>query len=170
MVSWIQSLYMGFGSGLTAGTTGVQLQNRGANFSLEPGHPNEAAPGKRPYQTIIPGFITKDGRPFSSFGVMGGFMQPQGHLQVGLNLVDFGMDPQTALDAPRFNWLGDMQVMLEATVAAELHEELTNRGHQLTPRDQPMYFGGGQVIVRDPDSGVLIGGSEPRNDGSAVGF
>jgi gamma-glutamyltranspeptidase/glutathione hydrolase len=170
MVSWIQSLYMGFGSGLTAGTTGVQLQNRGANFSLEPGHPNEAAPGKRPYQTIIPGFITKDGRPFSSFGVMGGFMQPQGHLQVGLNLVDFGMDPQTALDAPRFNWLGDMQVMLEATVAAELHQELTNRGHQLTPRDQPMYFGGGQVIVRDPDSGVLIGGSEPRNDGSAVGF
>jgi gamma-glutamyltranspeptidase/glutathione hydrolase len=170
MVSWIQSLYMGFGSGLTAGTTGVQLQNRGANFSLEPGHPNEAAPGKRPYQTIIPGFITKDGRPFSSFGVMGGFMQPQGHLQVGLNLVDFGMDPQTALDAPRFNWLGDMQAMLEATVAAEVHEELTNRGHQLTPRDQPMYFGGGQVIVRDPDSGVLIGGSEPRNDGSAVGF
>jgi gamma-glutamyltranspeptidase/glutathione hydrolase len=170
MVSWIQSLYMGFGSGLTAGTTGIQLQNRGANFSLEPDHPNEVAPGKRPYNTIIPGFITKDGRPFSSFGVMGGFMQPQGHLQVGLNMIDFGMDPQTALDASRFNWLHDMQVMLEATAAAGVHEELTNRGHQLTPKDQPMYFGAGQVIVRDPDSGVLIGGSEPRVDGSAVGY
>jgi gamma-glutamyltranspeptidase/glutathione hydrolase len=170
MVSWIQSLYMGFGSGLTAGTTGIQLQNRGANFSLEPGHPNEAAPGKRPYNTIIPGFITQDGRPFSSFGVMGGFMQPQGHLQVGLNLVDFGMDPQAALDAPRFNWLHDMSVMLEATTPTEVHEELVRRGHDLTPRTEPMYFGGGQVIVRDPVSGVLIGGSEPRNDGSAVGF
>ena len=170
MVSWIQSLYMGFGSGLTAGTTGVQLQNRGANFSLEPGHPNEVAPGKRPYNTIIPGFITKDGQPFSSFGVMGGFMQPQGHLQVGMNLVDFGMDPQTALDAPRFNWQHDKQVMLEATVADPIREDLIHRGHQLTPKDQRMYFGAGQAIVRDPDSGVLIGGSEPRVDGSAVGY
>ncbi|MCA9981668.1 MAG: gamma-glutamyltransferase, partial [Anaerolineales bacterium] len=101
MVSWIQSLYMGFGSGLTAGTTGVQLQNRGANFSLALGHPNEAAGSKRPFHTIIPGFITKDARPWSSFGVMGGFMQPQGHLQVGLNLVEFDMSAQAALDAPR---------------------------------------------------------------------
>jgi gamma-glutamyltranspeptidase/glutathione hydrolase len=170
MVSWIQSLYMGFGSGLTAGTTGVQLQNRGTNFSLEPGHFNEAAPGKRPYNTIIPGFITKGNQAFSSFGVMGGFMQPQGHLQVGLNLVDFGMDPQAALDAPRFNWQKDKQVMLEAAASLSVHEALLARGHDLAPRDQPMYVGNGQVIVRDPDTGVLIGGSEPRHDGSAVGF
>ena len=170
MVSWIQSLYQNFGSGLTAGTTGIQLQNRAANFTLEEGHPNQVAPGKRPYHTIIPGFITKDGQPFSSFGVMGGFMQPQGHLQVGINMIDFGMDPQTALDAPRFNWQQEMSVMLEATTDLEVHNALLQRGHELTPRDQPMSFGGGQVIVRDPDSGVLIGGSEPRNDGTAVGY
>jgi gamma-glutamyltranspeptidase/glutathione hydrolase len=169
MVSWIQSLYMGFGSGLTAGTTGVQLQNRGANFSLVPGHPNEAAPGKRPYNTIIPGFITKDGQAYSSFGIMGGFMQPQAHLQVGINMIDFGMDPQTALDAPRFNWQRDMTFMLEHTVPDAVRAELQLRGHQFTPKEHG-YFGAGQVIVRDPDSGVLIGGSEPRVDGSAVGF
>ena len=169
MVSWIQSLYMGFGSGLTAGTTGVQLQNRGANFSLEPGHPNEAGPGKRPYHTIIPGFITRNGRAWSSFGVMGGFMQPQGHLQVGLNLVEFGMDPQTALDAPRFQWLRDKEVALETAVSDDIRAMLAARGHQLTPKDQPVPYGGGQVIVRNAD-GVLVGGSEPRNDGAAVGW
>jgi len=161
---------MGFGSGLTAGTTGIQLQNRGANFSLVPGHPNEAAPGKRPYHTIIPGFITKNGQAWSSFGVMGGFMQPQGHLQVGLNLVEFGMDPQTALEAPRFNWLRDQTVALETAVSIEIRNELMNRGHDLYPVDKPMQYGGGQAIVRDVDSGVLIGGSEPRNDGAAVGW
>ncbi|MFZ1395276.1 MAG: gamma-glutamyltransferase [Candidatus Promineifilaceae bacterium] len=170
MVSWIQSLYMGFGSGITAGSTGVQLQNRGANFSLEPGHPNEAAPGKRPYHTIIPGFITKNGQAWSSFGVMGGFMQPQGHLQVGINLIDFGMDPQTALDAPRFNWLKDKQVALETAVPDDIRHALARRGHTLWPKGQPLHYGGGQVIVRDPASGVLIGGSEPRNDGTAVGW
>lgn len=170
MVSWIQSLYMGFGSGLTAGATGVQLQNRGANFSLEPGHPNEVGPGKRPFHTIIPGFISKDGQPWCSFGVMGGFMQPQGHLQVGLNLAAFGMDPQTALDAPRFNWLEGMTVGVETAVSPDVRAELTRRGHQLYPSDKPLHYGGGQVIVRDPESGVLIGGSEPRNDGTAVGW
>ncbi len=170
MVSWIQSLYMGFGSGITAGSTGVQLQNRGANFSLEPGHPNEAAPGKRPYHTIIPGFITKNGQAWSSFGVMGGFMQPQGHLQVGINMIDFGMDPQTALDAPRFNWLEDRQVALETAVPDEIRQDLQQRGHELWEKDKPLHYGGGQVIVRDPESGVLIGGSEPRNDGTAVGW
>jgi gamma-glutamyltranspeptidase/glutathione hydrolase len=170
MVSWIQSLYMGFGSGLTAGTTGIQLQNRGANFTLEAGHANQAAPGKRPYHTIIPGFITKNGQPWSSFGVMGGFMQPQGHLQVGLNLVDFGMDPQTALDAPRFNWLQGMEFGLETAVPQSIRTDLEKRGHQFYPPDQPLHFGGGQIIVRDPETGVLIGGSEPRNDGAAVGW
>lgn len=170
MVSWIQSLYMGFGSGLNAGRTGVQLQNRGANFSLVPGHANEVAPGKRPYHTIIPGFITHDCQPWSSFGVMGGFMQPQGHLQVGLNLVRQGMDPQTALDAPRFNWLEGRRVALEAAVSDDVRAELQRRGHDLVPAGVAASYGGGQVIVRDPDSGVLIGGSEPRNDGAAAGW
>lgn len=169
MVSWIQSLYMGFGSGLTAGTTGIQLQNRGANFTLEEGHPNQVAPGKRPFHTIIPGFITKNGQPWSSFGVMGGFMQPQGHLQVGLNLVEFAMDPQSALDAPRFNWLQGMKFGLETAVSPQVRADLGKRGHQFHPLEQP-HFGGGQVIVRDPETGVLIGGSEPRNDGAAVGW
>lgn len=172
MVSWIQSLYMGFGSGLTAGNTGVQLQNRGANFSLEPGHPNEAAPGKRPYNTIIPGFISRNGRAWASFGVMGGFMQPQGHLQVGSNLIDYGMDPQAALDAPRFNWLAGKQFALETAFAGETLAELRRRGHELLPGEVAarQHYGGGQLIVRDSDSGVLVGGSEPRNDGMAVGW
>ena len=170
MVSWIQSLYMGFGSGVTAGDTGVQLQNRGANFSLTPGHPNEVAPGRRPFHTIIPGFITRDGRPWASYGVMGGFMQPQGHLQVGVNLVDFGMNPQAALDAPRFNWLEGREVALEPGFGAAVREELARRGHALLPAGAAVHYGGGQVILRDPDSGVLIGGSEPRNDGAVVGW
>lgn len=170
MVSWIQSLYMGFGSGLTAGTTGVQLQNRGANFTLEAGHVNEAGPGKRPFHTIIPGFISKNGQPWCSFGVMGGFMQPQGHLQVGLNLAAFGMDPQTALDAPRFNWLKGKEVALETAVAPQVYAELARRGHELHPNPASLHFGGGQAIVRLPESGVLVGGSEPRNDGTAVGW
>lgn len=167
MVSWIQSLYMGFGSGLTAGTTGVQLQNRGANFTMEPGHPNEVAPGKRPYHTIIPGFITRDGAAWASFGVMGGFMQPQGHLQVGVNLVDYGMTPQDALDAPRFNWMREKNVALEPTFDAEVGSDLAGRGHELGATSN---YGGGQIIARDPESGVLIAGSEPRNDGAAVGW
>jgi gamma-glutamyltranspeptidase/glutathione hydrolase len=172
MVSWIQSLYMGFGSGLTAGTTGIQLQNRGANFSLQAGHPNEVAPGKRPYHTIIPGFITHDDRAWSSYGVMGGFMQPQGHLLVGVNLLDFDMDPQAALDAPRFCWLEDKTVALEASVPDDIRASLTGRGHDLIPEERAgfYHYGGGQVIVRDPATGVLIGGSEPRNDGAAVGW
>lgn len=170
MVSWIQSMYMGFGSGLTAGTTGVHLQNRGANFSLEAGHPNEAAGGKRPYHTIIPGFITKNGQAWSSFGVMGGFMQPQGHLQVGLNMVQFGMPPQAALDAPRFNWIADKTVALETAVNPAITANLAQRGHLLHPNPSKLSYGGGQAIVRDPETGTLYGGSEPRNDGMAVGW
>jgi gamma-glutamyltranspeptidase/glutathione hydrolase len=124
------------------------------------------APGKRPYNTIIPGFITHNDRAWASFGVMGGFMQPQGHLQVGVNLIDYQMDPQTALDAPRFNWLGDRLVSLEAGFPRATTEELAGRGHELAP---PTHYGGGQVIVRS-NSGALIAGSEPRNDGMAVGW
>ncbi len=170
MVSWIQSLYMGFGSGLTAGTTGVQLQNRGANFSLEPGHPNELAPGKRPYHTIIPGFITRDGQAWSSFGVMGGFMQPQGHLQVGVNLIDYEMDPQTALDAPRFQWLEGLAFGLEPEIDEAVLESLRGRGHVVHTHFPSLFYGGGQVIVRQAETGVYVAGSEPRNDGAAVGF
>lgn len=170
MVSWIQSLYDGFGSGLTAGSTGIQLQNRGANFSLQEGHPNEVGPGKRPFHTIIPGFITREGQAWCSFGVMGGFMQPQGHLQVGINLVDFGMDPQAALDAPRFRWLRGVEVALERQVPGEVRADLAQRGHQLADVNSSVQFGGGQIIMRDSASGVLIGGSEPRKDGAAVGW
>jgi len=101
---------------------------------------------------------------------MGGFMQPQGHLQVGVNMIDFGMDPQTALDAPRFQWLKDKQVALETAVADDIRHSLQQRGHELLPKGSPLHYGGGQVIVRDAESGVLIGGSEPRNDGTAVGW
>ena len=171
MVSWIQSLYMGFGSGVTAGTTGVQLQNRGANFSLEVGHMNEAAPGKRPYHTIIPGFITKDGDAYSSFGVMGGFMQPQGHLQVGLNMFEYGMNPQTALDAPRFCWQKDSEVSLENTMPEAIRDELIGRGHvRHANSDSPFNYGGAQTIVRNQENGVLMGATEPRKDGVVAAF
>jgi gamma-glutamyltranspeptidase/glutathione hydrolase len=169
MVSWIQSLYMGFGSGITAGTTGVQLQNRGANFTLEAGHANVAAPGKRPYHTIIPGFLTKNGQAWSSFGVMGGFMQPQGHLQVGLNMMEFGMLPQDALDAPRFNWQKDNIVALETAVASGVQGALARRGHVLADSSGRWSYGGGQVIVRRPN-GILLGGTEPRKDGVVAAY
>jgi gamma-glutamyltranspeptidase/glutathione hydrolase len=172
MVSWIQSLSSLFGSGLTAGTTGVTLQNRGANFSLERGHPNEAAGGKRPFHTIIPAFISRDEQPWASFGVVGGFMQPQGHLQVVSNLVDFEMTPQAALDAPRFRWQQDKLFGLEAALGEGMAAELRRRGHEIMPwaQAETLYFGGGQVIVREGETAVYIGGSEKRGDGTAVGF
>ena len=171
MVSWIQSLYMGFGSGVTAGNTGVQLQNRGANFSLEKGHLNEAAPGKRPYHTIIPGFITHNGQAWSSYGVMGGFMQPQGHVQVGLDMFEFGMDPQAAMDAPRFCWQRDNIVALEHSIPDGILNELQKRGHEQHDKGGSKFgYGGGQVIVRDPETGVLFGGTEPRKDGIVAAY
>ena len=102
--------------------------------------------------------------------MMGGFMQPQGHLQVGLNLVAFGMDPQTALDAPRFNWLQGLTFGLETAVPSPIRADLSQRGHQLLAPETPLHYGGGQIILRDPESGILIGGSEPRSDGTAVGW
>jgi gamma-glutamyltranspeptidase/glutathione hydrolase len=172
--SLINSLYAEFGSGLVVPGTGMALQNRGANFTLEQGHLNVLEGGKRPYQTIIPALATRDGELWLSFGVMGGHQQPQGHLQVISNMVDFEMEPQRALDALRFrvDVAGDGAVELETGVPAELVAELERRGHTIRVIDgyERSLFGGGQVISRDAKTGALVGGSEPRIDGAAVGW
>jgi gamma-glutamyltranspeptidase/glutathione hydrolase len=169
MVSFIQSNYMGFGSGIVVPGTGIALQNRGACFVLDPEHPNCLAPGKRPYHTIIPSFITRDGQAVGPFGVMGGYMQPQGHLQMVINQVDYGMDPQTSLDAPRWQWVEGRTVMLEAAVPTAIVEGLRARGHDVLVVTDNTGFGRGQIIRRLP-SGALMAGSEPRADGYAVGY
>jgi len=171
--SFINSLYMGFGSGLVVRDYGIVLQNRGALFSLNPNHPNRLEPGKRPYHTIIPGMATYNGELFASFGVMGGFMQPQGHLQVMTALIDARIDPQSALDRPRFCILGGEpggEVALEEGFDFEILAALAEYGHQIMPvaGSRRALFGGGQIIVRDPQTGVLWGGSDPRKDGAAV--
>jgi gamma-glutamyltranspeptidase/glutathione hydrolase len=153
--------------------TGICLQNRGACFVLEPGHPNVLAGGKRPYHTIIPAMALRDDRLWLSFGVMGGFMQPQGHLQVVINMVDYGLGPQAALDAPRFrvNERGRPGVAVETAVPLKTRKALAALGHDVRPETTfSPGFGGGQVIAVDPESGVLWGGSDPRKDGCAVGF
>ncbi|MCC6466133.1 MAG: gamma-glutamyltransferase, partial [Planctomycetes bacterium] len=174
--SLIQSLYMGVGTGLVVPGTGISLQNRGAGFSLQPGHPNELGPGKRPYHTIIPAITTRGGRLHACFGVMGGFMQPQGHFQVLVNLLDLGLNPQQALDAPRWQLPvpGDSTaaLWLEPGLGDDVLAELARRGHHLTLHEgfSRVHFGGGQIITRDPASGVLAGGSDPRKDGCAAGW
>jgi len=169
-VSFINSLYMGFGSGVVVPGTGICLQNRGALFSLNPNHANALAPHKRPYHTIIPAMATKEGKLLMSFGVMGGFMQPQGHVQVVANIVDFGMDPQQALDAPRWRYDEGYKVAIEAGLPAKTYASLRARGHDLEVTREGVGFGGGQIIMVHPQSGVLMGGSEPRKDGCAVGY
>ena len=169
-VSFINSNYQGIGSGLVGGDTGIALQDRGAGFSLDPEHPNCLAPGKRPYHTIIPAMIMRHERPLYSLGVMGGPMQPQGHLQVAVNLIDMGMDPQRALDAPRFRVLGGKRVTLEAGTPEAVVKGLKQRGHEITPPRTPGSYGGGQLIHIDPENGALAGGSDPRKDGCAVGY
>jgi len=170
--SFINSLYYGFGSGMVAGDTGICLQNRGACFVLNPAHRNCWAPGKRPYHTIIPSMITRDGALFASYGVMGGFMQPQGHLQVVSHLVDHGMSPQQALDAPRFRVLEDLEhVLFERGVPLRALSDLAHMGHRVAPPSEVGGgFGGGQIIVVDQENGAMFGGSDPRKDGCAVGF
>ena len=163
MVSYIQSNYMGFGSGIVVDGTGIALQNRGADFSLDPGHVNYLQPGKRTYHTIIPGFLMKDGQPVGPFGVMGGYMQPQGHVQTVMNFIDFHMDPQQALDAPRWQWMRDGRVAVETRFDSNLARGLIRRGHQVYTEIDTTRFGRGQLIVR-LDNGVLVGGTESRTD------
>jgi len=181
MVSLIQSNYRGMGSGMAPPGLGFILQDRGEMFVLQKDHPNGYAPGKRPFQTIIPGFITKDGKPFASFGVMGGAMQPQGHAQIVMNLVDFGMNLQEAGDAPRIQHEGSTEptgqatamrdggeVNLETGFPYETIRSLMRKGHRVVFADGP--YGGYQAILRDPETGVYYGASESRKDGQAAGY
>jgi gamma-glutamyltranspeptidase/glutathione hydrolase len=166
-VSLIYSIFSAFGSGLVVPNTGIMLQNRGTGFSLEPGHPNEIAPGKRALHTNMPGMAFKNGKPWLCFGVMGGDMQPQGQSQVLLNLIDFGMDVQEAGEAPRFRHLGS-SVALESGVDIDVLHGLIRRGH--SPVTRFGAYGGYQAILIDPETGVLTGGSDPRKDGCAIGY
>ena len=172
MVSLIQSNYTGFGSGIVVPGTGIALQNRGTGFSLEPGHANFIAPGKRPFHTIIPGFITKDGRPVATFGLMGGGMQPQGHMQVFSRIVDYGQNPQAAIDGPRWRvHETDGTVWTEQHMPDSTLTGLESRGHKLTRTGWPSFdFGSSQIIWRFPEGGPYLGASESRRDGAAVGF
>lgn len=169
MVSFIQSNYMEFGSGIVIPGTGISLQNRGANFSLDEDSDNCLMGGKRSYHTIIPGFLAKDGQAIGPFGVMGGFMQPQGHVQVIVNTIDYHMNPQECLDAPRFQWQGEKKIQLEQEVPAAVAEELARRGHEVEIVNDRIAMGRGQIIWRRPD-GTLVGGTEPRSDGSIAAW
>lgn len=167
MVSFIQSNYMGFGSGLVVPGTGISLHNRGNNFSLDPLHDNCLEPGKRTYHTIIPGFLTKDNQPLGPFGVMGAFMQPQGHVQVIMNTIDFALNPQAALDAPRWQWKQGKEVEIEDSVSENIARSLIQMGHEIKRSSDQDGFGRGQIIWRK-DDGVLTGGTEPRTDGQVA--
>jgi gamma-glutamyltranspeptidase/glutathione hydrolase len=165
-VSLIYSIFHGFGSGIASEKFGILMQNRGAGFTLEKGHPNELQGGKRPMHTIIPGMVCKDGKPVMPFGVMGGAYQPNGHARFASNLADFGMDPQTAIDAPRaFSDAGNLKV--ERGYTDTVRQELTDLGHNVTVPDTAI--GGGQaILIRD--DGVLEGASDARKDGCALGY
>ena len=171
--SLINSLYQGFGTGLVVPETGIALQNRGSLFSTKPEHPNFLEPNKRPYNTIIPCMITKNSNLVSSLGVMGGFQQPQGHLQVISNMIDFGMNPQEALDSGRFSVsIENDTVFAEDSLNPDVIAALKLKGHSISVIsgiDRGL-FGGGQIIVRDNEEGVLFGGSDPRKDGLSVSY
>lgn len=180
-VSLIQSVFHGFGSQHVPGKLGFSLQNRGALFALDPKHMNRLEPGKRPFHTIIPAFVTKDGKPWFSFGVMGGDMQPQGHVQVLVNMIDFGMDVQEAGDAARFRHFGSSEptgpramdggtVVVETGIGPDVMLELEAMGHQVRIDPPGGGFGGYQGIRIDVEKGVLMGGSDPRKDGQAIGY
>jgi gamma-glutamyltranspeptidase/glutathione hydrolase len=166
MVSFIQSNYMGFGSGIVVDGTGIALQNRGADFSLDKGDYNCLMPGKRTYHTIIPGFILKDNKAVGPFGVMGGYMQPQGHLQVVMNLIDFNLNPQMALDAPRWQWTEEKKFTVEPNFPTYLVNALEALGHEMTIATTTGGFGRGEIIISNGE--VLFGGTESRTDGSVA--
>lgn len=166
LVSLIQSLYAGFGSGIVAGDTGIVLHNRGSLFSTDPSHPNHLAPRKRPLHTLAPAMVYRNGRPWLAYGVMGGDMQPQGHLQVLLNLICFGMNIQEAGEAPRARY-DPSGVSLERGISASTVNALQRRGHPLIDE---LGFGGFQGVLIDHDTGTLMGGSDPRKDGLALGW
>ena len=173
MVSLIQSNYTGFGSGIVVPGTGIALQNRASGFVTTKGHPNEVGPKKRPFHTIIPAFITKDGKPVATFGLMGGAMQPQGHMQVFSRIVDYGQNPQAAIDAPALARARDRQDGVGRGAHAGRHDERASRprGHKLTRTKWPSFdFGSSQIIWRFPEGGPYLGASESRRDGAAVGF
>jgi gamma-glutamyltranspeptidase/glutathione hydrolase len=170
MVSYIQSNYGGFGSGVVVPETGISMQNRGFGFSLEPGHPNQVGPGKRPFQTIIPAFATRETKALMSFGVMGADMQPQGHAQMMIRLADYGQNPQAAADGPRWKVFKGRAIALEHAISTQVVAELARRGHQVRHTERwNMEFGSAQLIYR-LDSGGYLAASEPRRDGQAVGF
>ena len=168
-VSFINSLFESFGSGIVAGDTGIVLHDRGAGFSLDPNHPNRLEPGKRPFHTIIPAMVFKDGKLFMSFGVMGGHIQPQGHIQVLTNFIDLGMNLQQAIEAPRFRFVSGKQVLMEDAMTIDVISRLIERGHQRA-NERGLSMGGGQAIMIDPASGTLMGASDPRKDGMALGY
>lgn len=171
-ISFINSLFDSFGSGVVAGDTGIILQNRGSGFSLDPKHPNRLEPGKRPFHTIIPAMVFKGDQLFMSFGVMGGAIQPQGHLQVLVNLLDLGMGLQEAMDAPRYRFTSGNSVLLEQELGAGVISKLESMGHVrgTPPGVLRSSMGGGQAIMIDPVSKTLMGASDPRKDGLALGY
>lgn len=169
MVSLIQSNYMGFGSGIVIPEHGISLQNRGACFSLVQGHPNELEAGKRPFHTIIPGFLMKDGAPLGPFGVMGGDMQPQGHVQLISSIVDMGLNPQSGIDMPRFRVSEGKKLHLEKGLG-HIEGQMAEMGYEVAVEKTDAMFGGGQMIMRDAVSGAYIAGTEPRKDGIAIAF
>ena len=169
MLSFIQSNYKGFGSGVVVPGTGIALQNRGAGFVVTPGHPNQVGPRKRPFHTIIPGFLTRNGQPVMSFGVMGGNMQSQGHIQMVIRLVDYNQNPQACSDAPRWIVNEDYSLSVEDRIPASVKDELVARGHRIVGAERPMFgFGGAQLIHRLDDG--YCGASDHRKDGGAIGF
>ncbi|WP_300747720.1 gamma-glutamyltransferase family protein [uncultured Brachyspira sp.] len=166
MVSYIQSNYTAFGSGIVIPETGIALQNRGANFSLDPSSDNFIAPHKKPYHTIIPAFICRDSKPYGALGIMGAFMQPQGHVQVISNLIDYNLNPQVALDKPRWQWVGSKNIELEYNFDNNLYKELLSLEHNASKKDYITYFGyfgRGQIIIKN-DNDVYCAGCDGRTD------